>query len=238
MNVPSAASASKVLYPRFGQNPASLRQPGGRLPVFADTLPQPRTSALEMLELLPQALLVLQDDRSVLASNQRANRMMADRCIQMAEGKLAVLGQLGALQVDQVLHGARMTGSYDCGVWFSSNLSTGWLHAAPMNAWDWPGTAAGAERAVLLVVQLDQPALTQAARIDAITRQAGLSPTERHVLMLLADGLTVEAAAQHLDLRLSTLRSHVRNLLGKTRAPTLMQLLRWTGSAQPLPTTG
>jgi hypothetical protein len=27
----------------------------------------------------------------------------------------------------------------------------------------------------------------------------------------------------------------VRNLLGKTQAPSLMQLLRWTGSAEALP---
>ncbi|CAM3692161.1 hypothetical protein [Roseateles saccharophilus] len=44
--------------------------------------------------------------------------------------------------------------------------------------------------------------------------------------------MTVEHAARHPCLQLSTLRSHVRHLLGKTQAPSLMQLLRWTGSAQ------
>ena len=88
---------------------------------------------------------------------------------------------------------------------------------------------------MLLVVQVDQPALTQSARIDALTRQCHFSPAERHVLMLLADGMTVEIAARHLGLQLSTVRSHVRNLLGKSQSPSLMQLLRWTGSAASLP---
>lgn len=87
---------------------------------------------------------------------------------------------------------------------------------------------------MLLVLQIDQPALTQCARIDVLAQTCRLSPTERHVLMLLADGMTVELAARHLCLQLSTLRSHVRNLLGKTQAPSLMQLLRWTGSARTL----
>ena len=87
---------------------------------------------------------------------------------------------------------------------------------------------------VLLTIHLDQPALTQAARIDALTRQCRLSQAERHVLMLLADGEPVEATSRHLGLCVSTVRSHVRNLLGKTQAPSLMQLLRWTGSARPL----
>jgi len=89
--------------------------------------------------------------------------------------------------------------------------------------------------AVLLALHLDQPALTQAARIDALTRQCRLSQAERQVLLLLADGDPVDAVARHLGLCVSTVRSHVRNLLGKTQAPSLMQLLRWTGSAQALP---
>jgi DNA-binding NarL/FixJ family response regulator len=47
--------------------------------------------------------------------------------------------------------------------------------------------------------------------------------------------MTVEASAQQLGVCLSTLRSHVRNLLGKTQASSLMQLLRWVGSGQALP---
>ena len=58
-------------------------------------------------------------------------------------------------------------------------------------------------------------------------------PNPTTVLLLLADGEPVEAAARHLGLCVSTVRRHVRSLLGKTQAPSLMQLLRWTGSARP-----
>ena len=93
---------------------------------------------------------------------------------------------------------------------------------------DWP------EGCLLLMVHLDQPGLTQSARIEALCRQCRLTHTERYVLMLLADGQAVEAAARQLGLRISTLRTHVRHLLGKTEAPSLMQLLRWLGSAGPM----
>lgn len=54
-------------------------------------------------------------------------------------------------------------------------------------------------------------------------------------MLLLAGGEPVEATSRHLGLCVSTVRSQVRNLLGKTQAPTLMQLLRWTGSAAAMP---
>lgn len=193
-----------------------------------------RAGAWTMLELLPQALLVIAPDRTVLVRNQRAHRMLQDQCLQINDGRLASLGQLGMLQIVQMLRNADASGGCDCAVWFEKNLSTGWLRALSTQTRDIADGLQSPPGAVLLVIQLDQPAMTQSARIDAMTQKCRLSPTERHVLMLLADGMTVELAARHLCLQLSTLRSHVRNLLGKTQAPTLMQLLRWTGSAQAL----
>lgn len=188
-----------------------------------------------IIDLLPQAILLAQPDRALLAANPVARRLIDDGGIRISEGRLAALGQIAALQLDRLLAQATAGNPLDCAVWFERSLSTGQLHLSasrhPLAHPDAPSQAA----AVLLVVQVDQPAMTQLARIDALTRQCHLSPTERHVLMLLADGMTVELAARHLGLQVSTLRSHVRNLLGKTQAPSLMQLLRWTGSAAALP---
>lgn len=193
-----------------------------------------RTSAWTMLELLPQAVLVVARDRMVLVRNQRAQRLLQDQCLQIADGRLASLGQLGTLQIAQMLRNADASGGCDCGIWFEKNLSTGWLRALATPCPEFADGLHGPQGTVLLVLQIDQPALTQCARIDVLAQTCRLSPTERHVLMLLADGMTVEIAARHLCLQLSTLRSHVRNLLGKTQAPSLMQLLRWTGSARTL----
>lgn len=190
---------------------------------------RPRTSAWQMLERLPQAVLLIANARRVVASNQRAQRMLADGQMQLSDDVLTQLAQLGPAQLDRLLSGAALTGSFDCGVWFGKTLVTGWLHACNVAE---PGAIGTMTQ---IVIQLDQPVLTQAARIDALTQLCRLSPAERHVLMLLADGMTVEQVAQQLGLKLSTVRSHVRSLLGKTQATTLMQLLRWTGSAQPLP---
>lgn len=194
----------------------------------------PGDSALQMLELLPQALLMVQGDRTVVSCNRRAHRMMDGLDIRLQQGRLAALGQLGELQLQQAINNAQSTGSCDCGLWFNGDLSTGWMRITTLAAAQTPDLSQAGNN-LLIVVQLDQPTLTQAARIDALARHSRLSATERHVLMLLGDGMTVEATAAQLAVCLSTLRSHVRNLLGKTQASTLMQLLRWVGSGQALP---
>ena len=191
---------------------------------------QPR----QILSALPQPLLVLLPDRRLLFVNASAEHLLAEGLAQTRAGHLMSLGQLGALHLGELLAQASSGSSSRTGLWFTPGLATGWLHAAPLapaiaQASDWP------QQSVLLALHLDQPALTQAARIDALTRQCRLSQAERHVLMLLADGEPVDATSRHLGLCISTVRSHVRNLLGKTQAPSLMQLLRWTGSAATLP---
>ncbi|KQY89286.1 MULTISPECIES: helix-turn-helix transcriptional regulator [Roseateles] len=192
--------------------------------------PQPH----QVLGALPQPLLVLLPDRRLLFMNTSAEHLLADGLGQARAGQLMGLGQLDAPHLDELLKQASACTSSRTGLWFTPGLTTGWLHAAPLapaiaQASGWP------PQSVLLSLHLDEPALTQAARIDALTRQCRLSKAERHVLMLLADGEPVDATSRHLGLCVSTVRSHVRNLLGKTQAPTLMQLLRWTGSAASLP---
>jgi DNA-binding NarL/FixJ family response regulator len=188
----------------------------------------------QVLGVLPQPLLVLRPDRRVLFTNASAEHLIGEKLGQVRADHLMSLGQLDAPRLGEVLAQAAQGTASRTGLWFTPSLATGWLHAAPLA----PAIALGSgwpDDCVLLAMHLDQPALTQAARIDALTRQCRLSQAERHVLLLLADGEAVEATSRHLGLCVSTVRSHVRNLLGKTQAPTLMQLLRWTGSAQPLP---
>lgn len=187
-----------------------------------------------VLGALPQPLLVLLPDRRLLFTNANAEHLLAEGLGQARSGHLMSFGQLDATRLGELLGLAAAGSSSRTALWFTPSLATGWLHAAPLapaiaQASGWPTPS------VLLAVHLDQPALTQAARIDALTRQCRLSQAERHVLLLLADGEAVEATSRHLGLCVSTVRSHVRNLLGKTQAPNLMQLLRWTGSATSLP---
>lgn len=188
-----------------------------------------------IVDLLPQAIMLVHEDRSVLSANPMARRLMDDGSIRLGEGRLHALGQLDLLPLTRLLAQAASGSALDCAIWFERCLSTGLLHLSRSRQRGADPSLPLPSSPVLLVVQMDQPALTQSARIDAIAQKCRLSPTERHVLMLLADGMTVETAARHLSLQLSTVRTHVRNLLGKTQAPSLMQLLRWTGSASALP---
>ena len=193
-----------------------------------------REAPRQLLSVLPQPLLVALDDRQLLFANDSAEHLLKQGLGQSRGGRLMSLGQLDAQRVGELLARAAAGSSSCTGLWFTPSLATGWLHAAALA----PAIARASgwsERSILLAIHLDQPALTQAARIDALTRQCRLSQAERHVLLLLADGEPVEATSRHLGLCVSTVRSHVRNLLGKTQAPSLMQLLRWTGSAAALP---
>lgn len=187
-----------------------------------------------VLGALPQPLLVLRPDRRLLFANAAAEQVLTNGLGLARSGHLMNIGPLDATRLGELLAQAASGSASRTALWFAPSLATGWLHAAPLApaiAWasDWPVPS------VLLAVHLDEPALTQAARIDALTRQYRLSQAERHVLLLLADGEAVEATSRHLGLCVSTVRTHVRNLLGKTQAPSLMQLLRWTGSGQALP---
>lgn len=188
----------------------------------------------QVLGALPQPLLVLQPDRRLLFANASAEQLLAQGLGLHRHGQLEALGQLDTRRLAELLAQASAGSPSRTGVWFTPSLDTGWLHAAPLaadiaRACGWPAGS------VLLALHLDQPALSQAARIEALTRQCRLSDAERQVLLLLADGEPVDATSRHLGLCVSTVRSHVRNLLGKTQAPSLMQLLRWTGSGQALP---
>ncbi|MFT7775478.1 helix-turn-helix transcriptional regulator [Roseateles sp.] len=201
----------------------------------ASTRPPPAGAATcQVLAALPQPMLVTRPDRRLLFRNRSADGLLRDRRVEMSAEHLTQIGQLDTARLEPPLRLAQAGSTSHVGLWFTPQISTGWLHTMPLPA-DLAASAGWPDDAVLLVIHLDQPALTQAARIDALARHSRLSATERHVLMLLGDGMTVESAATHLGLCISTLRSHVRNLLGKTQAPSLMQLLRWTGSAQALP---
>ena len=186
--------------------------------------------AEQVLMGLPQPLVVVLQDRRIVFANPDAERLFAEgQACRMAE-RLMGLGQLKANKIEDLLRLAAAGQPAQAGLWFSQGMRTGWLDVSGVTGWlsrgaEWPAGC------LLLLLHLDAPALTQEARIDAICQQCRLTATERYVLMLLADGLQVEAVARQLELQVSTLRSHVRNLLSKTQAPSLMQLVRWVGSS-------
>jgi len=179
---------------------------------------------------LPLPVWVLRPARELVYANAAARELESEGALTMAAGRLMHLGSLSAVALEGLLR----LGSTRSPLWLAPSGRTGWLQVTPLPraaalAAGWP------EEARLLCLHLDQPELTHRARVEALCQRVRLSPAERSVLMLLADGLVPQAVARQLGIQLSTARTHVRRLLAKSRAPSLVQLLRWLGSAEPLP---
>ena len=188
----------------------------------------------QILHDLPQPMLVVRPDRRLMFANASAEAMLSNGYGRDRDAHLMSIGQLDAPVIEGVLRRALDGRGAKVGLWFPE-LRTGWLSVSRVppgitSSTDWPFDS------LLLLIHLDEPKLSQPARIDGLCQQCGLTCTERYVLLLLADGMAAQDIAQHLAVQISTIRSHIRSLLGKTHAPSLMQLVRQVGSTEPLGT--
>ncbi|MDC8784880.1 helix-turn-helix domain-containing protein [Roseateles koreensis] len=195
---------------------------------------QAEQRATQILESLPAPLMVLRRDRHLLFTNRSADKMLEAGEAEQRAQHLMQVGQINAPKLEQVLHQAARGDCAQAALWFRGTLKTGWLHASRLPSDmarpnDWP------DDSLLLLIQRDQPEFSQYARIEALCRERHISNAERQVLTLLASGLEVEATAAQLGVQISTVRTHVRHLLNKTQAHSLMQLVRWLGSSTSLP---
>lgn len=101
-----------------------------------------------------------------------------------------------------------------------------WLHLS----WLVPGEVLGAfgDRPQVLATLFD-PMQTRALDPFALSNLFGLTPTEARVAARLADGLTAEAIAPEHGTALSTVRTHIRQVLtkfGMNRMADVIRLLR------------
>jgi len=183
---------------------------------------------------LPLPLWIARPTRELVYANAAARELQAQGQVELAAGRLMRIGSLAALQLEPLLHWCEPDVPQRAALWLVPSQRTGWLQALPLKALLAHGAGWPLE-GLLLTLHLDYPELAQRARVDSLCERVHLSPAERSVLLLLADGLVPEAVAGTLDIRLSTARAHVRHLLLKTHAPSLAQLLRWVGSAEARP---
>jgi DNA-binding CsgD family transcriptional regulator/PAS domain-containing protein len=101
-----------------------------------------------------------------------------------------------------------------------------WLHLS----WMVPGQVLGAfgDRPQVLATLFD-PAYTRSLDPFALANLFGLTPTEARVAARLADGATAEGIALEHGTALSTVRTHIRQLLAKfnlSRTTDIIRLLR------------
>jgi DNA-binding CsgD family transcriptional regulator len=83
----------------------------------------------------------------------------------------------------------------------------------------WPAAA------VVVALECRDHAETQAG-LKMLAARYLLTPTELQVLQLLADGTNPRAIAELLDVRITTVRSHLRSLFDKTGLRRQVDLVR------------
>jgi DNA-binding CsgD family transcriptional regulator len=188
---------------------------------------------LELLDHFPEPVFVLSMQREIHRANPAGRGLCDSGCAGERGGHLLRLAQMEAAKIEAFIGLAQGGTAVRAGLCFAPTFHTGWVQASRVEE-PLAHSLGIPAPAVMLAVHLDQPELAHSARIDTLSHRRGLSQAERCVLMLLADGLSVQDSAEHLGVRTSTLRTHVRNLLSKTQAPSLMQLLRVVGSVRPL----
>lgn len=103
------------------------------------------------------------------------------------------------------------------------------VRANPLSEW-----AEGRHRPAVTVFIRDPEQKSMASR-DVIQQLFELTPAEASLALLLADGMTLDEAADKLDIRKNTARAHLRSIFAKTgvtRQTSLVRLL--LGSVTPL----
>ncbi len=112
-----------------------------------------------------------------------------------------------------------------------------WLHLTVLDPQQVMGLAFGPQRCVLAT--LFRPSQVSALDPFALARMFDLTPAEARVAALLGEGLEPAAIAARLHVRLTTVRTHVRNVLAalnQRRMVDAVRLLRqgealWAGAA-------
>lgn len=123
----------------------------------------------------------------------------------LANQKKAVPSVIEALQVQ------RPSGAPDLGLI---------VRPVPMNQWS-EGTGVPC-----VAIFISDPQQQSEASADILMRLFGFTPTEANLALLLANGLTLDEAAQEMNVSRNTVRTHLRSVFGKTGVSRQTMLVR------------
>lgn len=195
----------------------------------------------QLLDGFPYPMWLLQADRGVQYAN--AGALAAEReglCARRVGGRLRMADdgddrRLGVLlhQLQALPHQTRRP----LRLQVSPGGEPAWLHLAVLDPTRVMGQAFGALRCVLAT--LFTPGHVSALDPFALAQMFELTPAEARVAALLGEGLEPAAIAQRLNVRLTTVRTHVRQVLaalGQRRTTDVVRLLRqgevlWSASS-------
>ena len=190
-----------------------------------------QASAVEQtLETVATPVFVLRSDRTVDYANSAAKLLEVRGMVSIVSGRVVRIAQLPASPLEDLLKSAVAGIPQEVGLWTQelNGFGTAALHLTrvlPESAitGHWPRAE------VLMMVQRDNAVRAKEARTQALAFRCGLTPAEVQILKRLANGEAADEVAQAQGVRLSTVRTHIRHLLEKTRSRRLVDLLRVVG---------
>lgn len=200
----------------FGTQTLGAREP---VPGPEAFMPAPRVEIGALLELLPDGAVVLDGERRVVATNAAFRRTLRRRgALTISNRVLAArnpdVDRRFAARVAAVAHAG---GEYVLRVPVPAAADAIELRIAPLR-----GTH---DRALVAVVVHDAPHARSvcAARLRELH---DLTRAEAEVAVRLADGCSLEGAAESLGISRNTVRTHVRHLFAKCGVSTQAALLQ------------
>jgi DNA-binding CsgD family transcriptional regulator len=181
------------------------------------------------LDTLPQPLFVLASDGTIEHANPAARRLLDQPgVIQARHGRLQCVGRLEPGAVANTLRLSAWGMGQVLGTWWeeaNGRTRTALLRFTPLPPAS-PYRAVWPHAAALLIVELLDGPGHASARLQATAQRYGLTPAEIRLFECLQRGLTPAEAAQHLGVRISTVRSQLASLLHKTGSRRQADLLR------------
>ncbi len=197
----------------------------------------------QLLDSFAYPMWLLQADRGVLHANAAALALeRGERPARRQQGRLRLADAADDRQLSVLLHELQALPHHTRRPLRLRSALDGqpaWLQLAVLDPSRVMGLAFGAERCVLAT--LFSPAQVSALDPFALAQMFELTPAEARVAALLGEGLEPAAIAERLNVRLSTVRTHVRQVLaalGQRRVTDVVRVLQqgqalWHGAGGP-----
>lgn len=188
--------------------------------MFLGTVVFDETGAILRINHAAEEILKENDGLSISGGLLQANYAQENRHLQTLIRRALADNRTSAPGIGQVMSVTRPSARAKLGIA---------VRSIPISEW-----SEGRHRPAVTVFIRDPEQKSMASR-DVIQELFELTPAEASLALLLADGMTLDEAADQLDIRKNTARAHLRSIFAKTgvtRQTSLVRLL--LGSVTPL----
>jgi len=185
-------------------------------------------AAVSSLNAVPCPIWILRSDGRIEFENDAVAAIPGRaQGLSVKFGQLKRIGQLDDICAHHAFARALEGQSSETEVWYSSDgsLYTGTLDLVALPV-DHPLRQSWPHGSVLATLRLCESGVEMRVRHQALAQQYRLSPTESRLLRALCDGATTGEFARQNDIRMSTVRTHISNLLAKTGTARQIDLIR------------